>query len=413
MVTFSFDTRVSELNQEAKMRYNQAATLLAKPDCSAEDMTTAEALSAEGAGLKARASQLVKLKLDSSETVEQQAPVQGNAQAGEFKNFAEFIGAMTREIKSRGRDTDARLQKDLAGTSGGTGGYLIPSQMSNEIMSVAAPMSVVRPRATIFNLTGRDVEFPQVDQAAITPGTTPFFGGVDTFWQAEGSTIAQTDPRFRQMKMVAHELVGRTKVNNSLLEDAPALASFLASNRGFPGAIAWREDYSFLRGSGVGQPLGVVNAPGTATVTRNTGMTIKFDDLVAMEAKLLGEQAVWVASISTKTALMLMNGPTGNPAYLWGSARDGVPNMLMGRPILFTDKMPALGTKGDIMLADFSYYMIADRNNGQTIESDASESFSSNKTVMRIIHRVDGQPWLSAPITYDGTNTVSPFVVLV
>jgi hypothetical protein len=29
------------------------------------------------------------------------------------------------------------------------------------------------------------------------------------------------------------------------------------------------------------------------------------------------------------------------------------------------------------------------------------------------VHRVDGRPWLSAPITYrDGVTTVSPFVIL-
>ena len=40
-------------------------------------------------------------------------------------------------------------------------------------------------------------------------------------------------------------------------------------------------------------------------------------------------------------------------------------------------------------------------------------SFLKNQLTIRVVKRVDGQPWLNGPITLqDGATQVSPFVVL-
>ena len=64
-------------------------------------------------------------------------------------------------------------------------------------------------------------------------------------------------------------------------------------------------------------------------------------------------------------------------------------------------------------LADFRYYLIGDRQ-ATTIESTPyTDQWKYDLTSWRAVHRVDGQPWLSAPLTYqDGTVQVSPFVIL-
>ncbi len=77
-----------------------------------------------------------------------------------------------------------------------------------------------------------------------------------------------------------------------------------------------------------------------------------------------------------------------------------------------TEKVPALGTKGDVMLIDPSLYVIGDR---MMLEITASEhaNFVKNQMTWRFVQRVDGRPWLDNVITLqDGTTTVSPFVVL-
>ena len=85
---------------------------------------------------------------------------------------------------------------------------------------------------------------------------------------------------------------------------------------------------------------------------------------------------------------------------------------LLGRPVFPTEKVPALGTKGDLMLLDPSFYVVGDR---MQIEIAASEhvNFLKNQMTWRVVERVDGQPWLDKPVTLqDGVTQVSPFVVL-
>jgi HK97 family phage major capsid protein len=85
---------------------------------------------------------------------------------------------------------------------------------------------------------------------------------------------------------------------------------------------------------------------------------------------------------------------------------------LMGRPAFPTEKLPAMGTTGDLILVDPSLYIIGDR---MQIEIAASEhvNFLKNQMTWRVVERVDGQPWLEKPLTLqDGSTTVSPFVIL-
>jgi len=86
--------------------------------------------------------------------------------------------------------------------------------------------------------------------------------------------------------------------------------------------------------------------------------------------------------------------------------------MLFGYPVIFTEKTPTIGNAGDVILADMRYYLIGDRQ-ATTIESTPYVQWQYDLTSWRAVHRVDGQPWLSAPLTLqDGTLQVSPFVIL-
>jgi HK97 family phage major capsid protein len=77
-----------------------------------------------------------------------------------------------------------------------------------------------------------------------------------------------------------------------------------------------------------------------------------------------------------------------------------------------SEKLPALGTKGDLILIDPRYYLIGDRVQA-TIAASEHVNFLKNQVTFRVTRRTDGQPWIEKPITLqDGTTTASPFVVL-
>jgi HK97 family phage major capsid protein len=85
---------------------------------------------------------------------------------------------------------------------------------------------------------------------------------------------------------------------------------------------------------------------------------------------------------------------------------------LAGFPVLVSEKLPALGTSGCVMLCDFSKYLLGTR---QELQIDVSPhvNFLKNQMTWRVVWRGDGQPWLNNSITLaDGTYKVSPFLYL-
>src|SRR5262249_34974357 len=96
----------------------------------------------------------------------------------------------------------------------------------------------------------------------------------------------------------------------------------------------------------------------------------------------------------------------------YGEAKIAQTNLvLFGRPVLFTEKLNALGTQGDVLLADFSYYIAADTGTLEIAVSD-QYAFNTNQLTFRVLKRVDGRPQLDAAFTQQNNNTLSPFVVL-
>lgn len=352
---------------------------------------------------------------------QEQAP---GEQPSEFKAWNDFLFAIW-QYKAR-NERDPRLtwfdersggheEKQMSGATGASGGFLMPVQQLTELQGVLGEGSIVRSRATILRMTSRQLNVPVLDQTGTTAGVPHWFGGMKFFWTGEGEEKDETEPKFRQVTLVAKKLIGYTYASDELVADsAISLADFLAGPLGFYGGIQWMEDFTFLMGVGGGQPRGVINAPATIAVARQTAGQVNVRDILRMRSRLLpSANAVWVISQSVMESLLQLAGPTGNPSYIWlPSARDGVPGVLLGMPVIWSEKVPLLGIRGDIGLFDFRYYLIGDRQ-ATTIDTTQFDRWVYDETSWRAVHRIDGQPWLSAPLTYqDGVTQVSPFVVL-
>jgi HK97 family phage major capsid protein len=128
------------------------------------------------------------------------------------------------------------------------------------------------------------------------------------------------------------------------------------------------------------------------------------------------KNAVWVAAIDTFPALAQLTLST--PGIWMGGynatpASDAPPITIMGRPVIFTEKVPAAGTTGDLSFVDLSYYLIGDRQSVAVAASDQF-AFQNDQTAYRLIERVDGRPWLQSPLTpHNGSSsTLSAFVGL-
>lgn len=312
----------------------------------------------------------------------------------------------------------------LAENSGLTGGYTVPPQFAQQLLQLAVEDSIVDPRASSMPLTNLTLSVPSLDYTLGAAGQTAMLGGVVPQWTSEAATRVETEPQFLQTELKAWELSFYTVASNNLLADnAVGLDSLLTQL--FTRAISWYTDYAYLQGDGVGKPQGILGAAPTIAVDRATNGRVRYVDLSTMMSRLLMQSwksAVWVAHQSTLPDLLQMNDNSGNQTdfgagrLIWASIDQGAaldfPATILGRPVFFTEKVPALGSQGDISLIDFSMYLL-----GKRMEVEIAVSphvrFLNNQMVWRVVWRGDGQPWLHNPITLaDGTFTVSPFVTL-
>ena len=414
--------QVADYTGQAKSLYQQARDILGR-EHTAEEFATASKMLEDANLLKSKGAMLTDIGKAAAEMVAEHEDKAAPAGPTQFKDWGDFMQAVT--VAYKGGKPDPRLvgwkqaatpeeRKDLVENIGASGGFLVPTEFYAQLMSVDPESQIVRSRATKIRMRRRQVDIPVLNQAGTTAGIPHWFGGMQFYWTEEAGLKTETNASFKKVSLVAHKLTGYTEVSDELLDDsAISLGDFFNSSLGFAGGISWLEDYAFLRGTGAGQPLGVINAGATITVPRQAvGTPVQYLDLInMMESFLPSARGVWVVNQSVFSNLMTMQDPSGE--YIWQpNFQASVPGMLWGMPVIFTEKTPTVGNAGDVLLADFRYYLIGDRQ-ATTIESTNQYRWQYDLTSWRAVHRVDGQPWLSAPITLqDGTLTVSPFVIL-
>jgi len=161
--------------------------------------------------------------------------------------------------------------------------------------------------------------------------------------------------------------------------------------------LGWYMDYAFINGTGEGQPLGIINDPALITVNKRGFSRTSYNYLseccqyVLKACSILLTNAVWLANPSVIPQLLTMTITIGTggaqiPVFREESGKF----TLLGKEVLFTEKCPALGAKGDLILADLSQYAIGMR---KEIALDRSNvpGWMEDMTDYRVIVRVDGQ----------------------
>ncbi len=415
-------------------KFAEAKALLEK--ATPEDKERIESILTEARDLKSRAMQLKDITDNMADVINRQEAAKPDENKSErksktaWKDWGEFLHAAWMAPQLKKADIDPRLEafkevddesghstKQMAENVGAQGGFLVPAEFMADLQAVIGENSLVRPRATIIRMRRRQIDIPVLDQTGTTANIPHWFGGMRFYWTEEAAEKTHTEATFRQVALVAHKLVGYTYASDELVSDsAISLADFLGGPLGMAGGIAWNEDYCFFLGTGAGQPLGVINAGCTISVAAQANPpapgSIYIDLVNMMENFLPTGRGEWFINQRHMSDLLTMNGPAANPSYIWGSAITGAPNTLLGLPVHFTEKLPGPATAGSILLADFRYYLIGDRQ-ATTVESTQYDRWKYDQTSWRAVHRVDGQPWLSTWLTLaDGTSTVSPFVIL-
>ncbi len=327
------------------------------------------------------------------------------------KSFGDFLVAVKRGNVKR---INSVYKTALAEEDGATGGYLVPTQFEAPIIAAAEPFSVLRNAgATVIPMRHNTVEVPALDiETAPSAGDTAYAAGVAAVWEAEAGAIDESEPRWRMVKLMANKLAAYSLASNELISDSPeSIESILTVM--FGRAIGSKENYGFFRGDGVGKPLGILESNAIISGTRSAASTVALADLSQMMSDFLPSswgKGAWFANPTVADQLIqLVSSPL---SFMENIRNASIPVQLLGMPLYFTGALPSLGTTGDIVLCDPSYYLIGDRT-GISIAYSEHYKFVNDQGTWRVTKRVDGQPWIDNYITLeDASTTVSPFVTL-
>lgn len=338
----------------------------------------------------------------------------GAALDKEFKDTADFMHSIWHRNLA-GEERWRKIRNDYSSIDPAGGGFLVPEVLRSELLKLALETALVRPRARVIPMDSARVPFPAID---VTSHASSLFGGIVGSWTEQGASLAESEAKFGQIVLEAKKLAAYCEVPNELLQDS--IISFAAFvDQIYPEAISWFEDDAFLTGTGTGEPQGVLNSPALIGVDKESGQaaaTIVWENIVKMYSRMLPAslgRAVWVANINTfpELATMALSVGTGGSAIWLNSGASGPPMTILGRPIVFTEKLPTLGTVGDIMFCDFGYYLVGDRQQMRA-ESSPHVKFQNDMTAYRVTERVDGRGWLQSALTPKAGSTLSPFVSL-
>lgn len=253
------------------------------------------------------------------------------------------------------------------------GGYLVPTEVETDIMTLVEDFSPMRMICDVQDISTAELEMP-VD-----------VNGDAAVWASEKQTRAETDtPQIEMIVIRAQEMYAMPQVTQTILEDAAIdveawITDKLARRFGISEGVA------FIAGDGVKRPRGFLAYPTVAnaswtwgkvgyTITGENGgfvapdgstQTSGGDALINLTYELRREYRARASFIgSRRTFAMARKLKDTEANYIWQpSLQAGQPAQLMGYPVLDMDHMPDPDTGTfSLALGDFAEgYQIVDR----------------------------------------------------
>lgn len=257
-----------------------------------------------------------------------------------------------------------------------SGGFFASVDFQMELQKYQILVSPVRSIAKTIMVSGEKLEYPNL------------LNDTSAYYATEQSSFAYSgDPSLGMLNIPVHEMRGFLQLSQQNLEDSMfPLESFLKERLGMK--FGQREGTAFIRGTGNGQPRGIMNySSGVAAQAYNftnvptgkqTGLTYipyipsgfatgigQGDCLInALHdlKQVYAANAKWCLTRTSVGVLRLIKDSQNRP--LWQPfAGDNLPATIYDLPYITMPDMDEIGVANNfpILLGDFSHYVIADR----------------------------------------------------
>lgn len=233
------------------------------------------------------------------------------------------------------------------------GGYLVPDEFENTLVSGLEEEGSIRSLAHVFTTSNGVHKIPVVQ----TKGTAN--------WIDENGSYGDSDDVFGQEQIDAHKVGTVIKVSEELLNDSAFdLEKYFQEE--FARRIGAKEEEAFIVGDGSKKPTGILHTSGGAEVgvTAASDKAITADEVIDLFYSVKApyrKNAVWVLNDSTVRAIRKLKDSNGQ--YLWQPAlHEGDHETLLGKKIMTSPYVPEIATGAKvIMFGDLSFYWIGDR----------------------------------------------------
>lgn len=271
----------------------------------------------------------------------------GSVGSKNYRETAEYK-AVQQYIKSGAVDT-----KSLRMDSSTEGGYLVPSEMANEIIKNITEVSNIRALARVRTVGLKTLQVP-------TRTSIPTAG-----WEGELEANDQSKSNYGNETLTCHRLGVEVLISLDLLGDA-GFDMESEINSDVAEAFAYKEGNAFVLGTGVKQPEGFAAKASLQAGARETAGTgaISGDDILSLLGDLkVGYNPILGFNRSTLATLRKLKG-TSNDHYLWQMGLGpSQPATLGGMPyVLIQDMQNVASGNYPVVFADFRQgYMITDR----------------------------------------------------
>lgn len=339
--------------------------------------------------------------------------VDGGKSDAEIKSTGDYLLAIARGDNTRLAKVYGSYKTMEEGT-GGTGGYLVPADISTTLLQAATQTSQVLPLVRRIQVTSNVGEMPALDQYVAPTagvGNTAFAAGIKPTKRKESGSYTETEATFEMLKWQVNSIGGITYVSNEALSDANQIEGIL---RGLIAtAIAAREEYYVFRGNGVDEPLGILNSAAAIGVSPNTNNAVKYVDALGIMAQFrqVNSSPVWAMHPGIWPDIGVFEVSSGSGGVFQSNLQGNLGNNLLGYRIVTSEHLPNPDSAGAFGLYDLGAYLLLERG-GLQIDFSEHVAFTTGRGVFRFTKRIAGMPWMKSYITLGSPTayTVSPFV---
>lgn len=338
----------------------------------------------------------------------------------------EVSGARSRLEQSQKRSIEKvakQLEKEgRAATSGGMtvgtpseGGVFLQGETAIELMTNGINNSEILPKTAKRTLTATQyVEIIGIDETSRVTGSRG--GGIRVYTNKELGEFTSSKTKTKKIRIEPQKLTGLFPASGEMMRNVTFMGQEVRQL--FGEEFAFKGQDLAIRGTGAGEAMGVLNSGCLVSIPKETGQkakTILTQNLSNMWARFRGKSPAWFINRDCGPQLDQLSITAGTsalePRFVTYDAQ-GIMR-IKGAPVIEIEQCETLGTVGDIILADWSQYVCADK--GDILEAMSIHvDFIYDQELYRFIYYFDGQPrWSSALTPYKGnSNTVSPFVAL-